>query len=471
MTDHHHGGHGARHVRLADLPRSEIGDHIWHPVRRALGATGFGVGAYSAAKAGDVLVGSHDETGLGSNRHEELYVVLRGRALFELDGTELELGPEEFLLVDAGTTRGARALADETSVLVVGGAPGAVTPAPYEHWYAALTADRPEEAAEIAAAGLVDHPDHGQLNYQLACFRALAGEPDVAARHLRRAVASDERAWTWLEDDHDLEALRSVPGAIPTRTKVGPIHVERAGSGPSVVLVHAGVADGRMWDTQWVDWPATLDVTRLDLRGFGRSGAPEAPFSHAADVLGVLDAAGIERAILVGASFGGRVVLDVAASRPDRVAGLVLACAALPDHEWSAAIQAFGAAEDEALEAGDLDRATEVNVDFWLPTASDAVRAAIREQQRRAFELQIAADADEELLTDDLSSRLTALDMPALVLVGETDHADFQVIAERLAAALPNARRQTIAGSGHLPSLEQPAAFDAVVLPFIRSLS
>ena len=160
-----------------------------------------------------MLVGAHDETGLGSNHHEELYVVLHGRALFELDGRELELGPEEFLLVEPETRRGARALADGTSVLVIGGAPGAVTPAPYEHWYAALTADEPAAAAEIAAGGLVDYPDHGQLNYQLACFRALAGELDVAARHLRRAVASDERAWEWLQDDADLDALRSGPRA------------------------------------------------------------------------------------------------------------------------------------------------------------------------------------------------------------------------------------------------------------------
>ena len=211
MTQHE-GEHGARHVRLADLPKAEIGDHLWHPVRRALGATGFGVGAYSAVRAGDVLVGAHDEKGLGSNRHEELYVVLAGRALFELDGREVEVGPEEFLLVDPEVRRGARALADATSVLVIGGAPGAVAPAPYEHWYTALTTDDPHDAAEIAAGGLAQFPDHGQLNYQLACFRALAGELDVAARHLRRAVASDERAWTWLEDDSDLDALRSVPG-------------------------------------------------------------------------------------------------------------------------------------------------------------------------------------------------------------------------------------------------------------------
>ena len=470
MTQHE-GEHGARHVRLADLPQAEIGDHLWHPVRRALGATGFGVGAYSAAKAGDVLVGAHDETGLGSNRHEELYVVLAGRALFELDGDQLEVGPEEFLLVDPEVRRGARALADGTIVLVVGGAPGAVAPAPYEHWYAALTTDDPHAAAEIAAEGLGQFPDHGQLHYQLACFRALAGELEVAAKHLRRAVASDERAWSWLEDDADLDSLRSVPGAVPTRTRIGHLHVEQAGFGPDVVLVHAGVADSRMWDRQWVDWASRYRVTRLDLRGFGRSDAPAGTYSHAGDVRAVLDALGIDRAVLVGASFGGRVVLDLAASEPARVAGLVLASAGLPDHDWSEVIQAFGAAEDEALEAGDLDRATEVNVAFWVPSASDAVREAIREQQRNAFVLQVGSEDDEELLTEELPSRLATVDVPALVLVGESDYADFHAIADRLAAGLPDVRRATVAGAGHLPSLEQPEAFEAVVLPFFEAVS
>ena len=306
----------------------------------------------------------------------------------------------------------ARALADGTSVLVIGGAPGTVTPAPYEHWYAALTADDPTETAEIAAAGLAQYPDHGQLNYQLACFRALAGELDVAARHLRRAVASDERAWTWLEDDPDLDALRAVPGNVPRRARVGPIHVERAGTGASVVLIHAGIADRRMWDREWVEWASTLDVIRLDLRGFGLSEPQTGSFSQAGDVHAVLDDLGVDRAVLVGASYGGRVALDLAASHPDRFIGLVLAGAGLPDHQWSAEIEAFGAAEDEALEARDLDRATEVNIDFWLPRASEAVREAVRVQQRRAFELDVDGEADEALLTDDLASRLAGARRP-----------------------------------------------------------
>jgi pimeloyl-ACP methyl ester carboxylesterase len=470
MTQHD-GGQGARHVRLADLPSAAIGDHIWHPLRRALGATGFGVGAYRAARAGDVLVGRHDETSSSSNRHEELYVVLRGRALFELDGREVEAGPEEFLLVDPGTTRAATALEDGTTVLVVGGAPGSVSPAPYEHWYAALAASTPGEAAEIASAGLAEHPDHGQLNYQIACFRALAGEPEVAARHLRQAVASDERAWDWLSDDADLDDLRSATGLLPVRSRVGEIHVERAGTGPDVVLLHAGIADGRMWDPQWVEWPSRFAVTRLDLRGFGRSGRQVGSFSQAGDVLAVLDATGIDRAVVVGASFGGRVALDLTASRPERVSGLVLADPPLPGWDWSEEVRAFSDAEDEALEAGDLAAATAVNVEFWLPGASEAVRETITAQQLNAFELQVGEEADESLLGNDLRAALPALDLPVLVLTGEHDKVDFVAIADELASTLPHVRRETIAGAAHLPSLEQPAAFDAVVLPFLEALS
>ena len=258
--------------------------------------------------------------------------------------------------------------------------------------------------------------------------------------------------------------------ATPTTTRVGPLHVEQTGWGPDVVLVHAGVADGRMWDRQWVDWADRYRVTRLDLRGFGRSEAPAGTFSHAGDLLSVLDALEIERAALVGASFGGRVALDLAASRTGRVRGLVLVGAGLPGHEWSSEVEAFGAAEDEALEAGDLDRATEVNVDFWLPNADEAARAAIREQQRAAFALQVGTEDEEVLLTEDLETRLGAVDVPALVLVGEVDYGDFHVLADRIASRLPNARRETLAGAGHLPSLERPEAFAAVVLPFLATL-
>jgi pimeloyl-ACP methyl ester carboxylesterase len=259
------------------------------------------------------------------------------------------------------------------------------------------------------------------------------------------------------------------PGGHAARLDaVGPLHVEHAGAGPAVVLIHAGVADSRMWDPQWAAWQTRFALTRLDLRGFGRSGPPLGSFSHARDVLAVLDAAGIARARLVGASFGGLVALDVAAAHPERVAALVLADPPLPRHPWSEEMRGFFMAEETALEAGDLDAATEVNVEFWAGAAAEPVRAAVREQQLDAFRLQVGAEADDELLTEDLPAALATLGVPALVVTGEHDKADFQAIADRLAATLPDARRAIVASAGHLPSLEQPAAFDEFVLPFLE---
>jgi pimeloyl-ACP methyl ester carboxylesterase len=80
----------------------------------------------------------------------------------------------------------------------------------------------------------------------------------------------------------------------------------------------------------------------------------------------------------------------------------------------------------------------------------------------------VEAEADDELLTEDLPAALATLGVPALVVTGEHDKADFQAIADRLAATLPDARRAIVASAGHLPSLEQPAAFDEFVLPFLE---
>ena len=99
------------------------------------------------------------------------------------------------------------------------------------------------------------------------------------------------------------------------------------------------------------------------------------------------------------------------------------------------------------------------------------MRAAIREQQRTALALQIGRDGEERLLTEDLVSHLAEVDVRALVLVGESDHPDFHALADRLSGSLPRSTRETIPGAGHLPSLEQPVAFDAVVLPFLATLS
>lgn len=187
----------------------------WRPVRRALGLTAFSANAYTADAAGDPLIEPHDELSPGAGRHEELYVVLTGAAQFTVAGELVPAPAGTLLRIDVGVPRAAVAAAPATTVLVVGGRPGAaMPPSPFEYWYAAQPAyDAGDYARAIAVAaeGLEHHPEHGGLNYQLACFHALAGDTATAARHLRVAFAADPRTRAWAEEDPDLAGVPREP--------------------------------------------------------------------------------------------------------------------------------------------------------------------------------------------------------------------------------------------------------------------
>jgi pimeloyl-ACP methyl ester carboxylesterase len=254
------------------------------------------------------------------------------------------------------------------------------------------------------------------------------------------------------------------------------LYAEVAGEGSTVVLVHAGICDSRMWDPQWEAFPAAHRTVRYDLRGFGRSPLPPQPFSHGRDLVALLEQLRIERATLVGASLGGRVTLEVAVAQPEVVDALVLADAALPGFAWSDQLKAFWAEEDAALERGDLDAAVEANLRMWVdgprrpPTmVASAVRERVGQMQHRAFELQLPVweDAEEALLVPDVTRRLSAVRAPTLVVLGEEDVSDFHQIAAQLSREIPSAQHAVIPDAAHLPSLERPAAFNELVLRFL----
>jgi tetratricopeptide (TPR) repeat protein len=200
-------------ARLDQLERIAIGGRTWQPIRRPLGVTAFGINAYLAADAGDELLETHDELGTGAGGHEELYLVVSGRATFTVDEAEVDAPAGTILFVpDPATRRGGVAREPGTQVVVVGGRPGAALPvAAYEHWFAAEPAYQAgdyERAIEIVSAGFDDHPDHASIHYQLACYLALAGRRDEAIEHLKQAYTGDPRTREWAADDVDLESIR-----------------------------------------------------------------------------------------------------------------------------------------------------------------------------------------------------------------------------------------------------------------------
>lgn len=267
---------------------------------------------------------------------------------------------------------------------------------------------------------------------------------------------------------------------LTVRSRAVELWHEIAGDGAPVLLLHEGICDSRMWNPQWQTFPPAHRTVRCDLRGFGRTPQPPERFSHARDVVELLDRLELGPAALVGVSLGGRVALEVAVARPDLVERLVLVAPALPGHAWSEAVQRYGEEEEAALERGDLDAAVEANLRLWVdgprraPQDVDpAVRRFVGEMQRRAFELQLPAweEAEEELLVTDLAGRLAEIRVPTLVVVGTEDVGDMHAIADRLAAGIPGARRAGIENAAHVPSLERPGDFDALVLPFLAGAS
>lgn len=240
-----------------------------------------------------------------------------------------------------------------------------------------------------------------------------------------------------------------------------------------VVLLHAGVADRRMWEPQREALTAAHDVVRLDLRGFGESSdRPAGALSPVDDVLDSLAVLGIERCHLVGASYGAGVAVEVALTRPPLVASLMLvAPGGALIAEATDELRAFWQAEGGALEAGDLDAAVEANLVTWVDgprrtpgTVDAAARSLVAEMQRRAFELTADwDDVEEQELSPPALDRLGDLAVPTLVLVGSEDVDAILATAALVTEQIPGARRVDWPDTAHLPSLERPEEFLALL--------
>jgi 3-oxoadipate enol-lactonase len=229
------------------------------------------------------------------------------------------------------------------------------------------------------------------------------------------------------------------------------------GDGPAVLLVHAGIADGRMWDRQIEDLGRDHRVIAPDLRGFGETPLEVAEkYSDAGDLLDLLDELRLDNVAVVGASYGANVVLQAASRAPERFSRLVLIAPPVFTVERTPDLKAFGAEEDRLLEAGDVDGATEANVRTWLgPEADDEARELLRVMQKRAFEIQLAAGDDVE--NEDYEVRPELLTMPVKLFTGAHDLHFFRDSAAYLVDKLPSVEHVELPWAGHLPTLERPA--------------
>lgn len=199
------------------------------------------------------------------------------------------------------------------------------------------------------------------------------------------------------------------------RVEGGTLYYDVRGSGPPVVLLHAGGMDLTMWDPQIGTLARTFRIIRYDARGHGRSTAPRGPSSTVEDLRLLLDHLGVERAHLVGISMGAGVALNFSTTHPERVRTLVLVSTSGPP-----------------------------------PGAP------------------ITPGAPPPLTQQAGRARLRALSMPRLLVVGEGDSRDHLAVAERVEAEVPDVRVVRLPGGKHLVNQDAPDAFNTVLARFLR---
>jgi tetratricopeptide (TPR) repeat protein len=198
-------------AQLDEIEEMSDGRCPWQPVRHHFGITAFGVNAWTGHDAGDRIINEHDE----ADEDEELYLVLRGQAVFELDGDRVDAPAGTLVFARPGVKRTAFAEEPETTIIALSGTPGkAYEVHGWELWAPLRPLYEAGEYAEAADRGrkvLEANPQYADLFYNIACCESLAGQTDEAIDHLRRAIELSERSRTYAKDDSDFDPIRDEP--------------------------------------------------------------------------------------------------------------------------------------------------------------------------------------------------------------------------------------------------------------------
>jgi pimeloyl-ACP methyl ester carboxylesterase len=255
------------------------------------------------------------------------------------------------------------------------------------------------------------------------------------------------------------------------------IYYEEAGQGFPLVMLHAGIADLRMWDDQFPFFAENYRAIRIDSRGFCRTALPPGDYAYHRDLYGVLQALGVERALLMGCSMGGATTVDFTLEHPEMAAALVLVGSGLSGYQFKGDKPLYLDEMEQAYEAGDLDLASEYAARIWVDSphrTPDQVDPAVR---RKVIEMNKIADSapsglgEHQPLEPPAIERLEALRLPILLVVGDLDDPNILRIADTINAHVPGARKVLMTGTAHLPNMERPHEFNQIVSSFIKSLS
>ena len=257
------------------------------------------------------------------------------------------------------------------------------------------------------------------------------------------------------------------------------IFTETMGEGPALVLIHAGIADSRMWAPQMAAFTSRYRVYRFDLPGYGQTRPGPGHLLYHEVVRTLLDHWGVEQAAIMGCSFGGSVALDFALAYPDRVRALVMVSpATISGWAADATLLDFADQEEMALGNGDLALATELNLRMWVDgpqrtphDVAPGVRELVREMQHNAFEIALPPGLHFGQPEPSALQRLASgetIQAPLLIVLGEKDHEIVQQLNQYLQLHAEHGSVCHFEDAAHMVSLEAPGEFTQEVLGWLR---
>ncbi len=251
------------------------------------------------------------------------------------------------------------------------------------------------------------------------------------------------------------------------------IHYERAGDGFPVIFLHAGVADSRMWEPQVAEFAKHFEVIRPDIRGFGESSLPAAPWSAVDDLLGLIDELRLKPVHLVGCSIGGGIAIDFALEHGERVSKVVVVGPGISGANFGQKYPDLWTEIEAADKAGDSEAVNAAEMRLWLDgprRPSGYVRQPLRDlfldMNGRNMNNDWASAPNDEIEPPAVE-RLHEITAPLLVVAGDEDAPPVFDAVELLMEKVPHARKAVIHDAAHLPNLEHPQEFNRVVLEFL----
>jgi 3-oxoadipate enol-lactonase len=243
------------------------------------------------------------------------------------------------------------------------------------------------------------------------------------------------------------------------------------GSDPWLMLSHSLATDLTLWEDQMAALTPHFSVLRFDTRGHGGSGAPEGPYDFAmlaADVLGLMDALGVERAHFCGISMGGMIAQHVAVAAPDRIDRLVLVSTT---SGYPSSSRAMWAERIDGVRRNGIEPVVQPTLERWFTApyreAHPEVMARIG-QLIRATPPAGYIGSGQAIATLDLTERLPALRCPTLVIAGADDVGTPPVMGRRIAERIPGARFEMIPAASHLCNIEQAPEFEAALVSHLQ---